>query len=387
MEQVHNTLGSCSSWIELDARAVQHNLDQLAGIMGSVSGQDRKLGLVVKGNAYGHGLPEMVAIIARHPAVTSFFVASLYEALMLRKSGVEQEICALVPADSALLAEAIASDVQIVCPDIAFLSVIAAAARRAQKRARVHLKVDTGLSRLGVCGLGETLALAEAIKRAPEIALWGVMTHFADTAGDDLSFTREQQLLFKQIREQLRAQGFDWHYTHAGASGALDVTRDETLVRVGTLLYGYWKSPEQRARYQALGWNFDVKPVLSWKSRVFHVKPVAAGCSIGYGHDLFADSDKILAVVPVGYADGYPRALSNGGQVVIRGQLAPVIGRVSMNLLTVDVTGIAGVTAGDVVTLLGTLPGVLASDLAMQAGTVTLDILAGLLPTITRIVV
>lgn len=383
MEQAQDALCSCSSWLELDAAAVRHNHAQIA----SVIGPKCALGVVVKGNAYGHGLLEMASIFVNHQEATCFFVASLSEALVLRKNGVRQGICALVPADSGLFEEAIARDIEIVCPDITFLSVIIAAARRVQKRVRIHLKIDTGLSRLGCCGVSEALELADAINRAPEVELWGVMTHFADTASSELCFTCEQQARFSHICQQLRARGLNWRYTHTAASGALDVIRDDTIVRVGTLLYGYWKSPEQRARYQALGWSFDVKPVLSWKSRVFQVKSIKAGCSIGYGHDLFADTDKVLAVVPVGYADGYPRALSNRGQVKIRGQFAPVIGRVSMNLLTVDVTGISGVTAGDVVSLLGGYPGVLASDLAAQAGTVTLDILTGLSPAIKRIVI
>lgn len=372
-----------SSWIELDARALTHNIDQLATIMGP----GRKLGLVIKGNAYGHGLTEIVSIISAHPAVTALFVASLIEAIAVRQLGVTQDICALVPADSDLLKDAIAHNIQVVCPDKNFLAVISAAARSVGRAARVHLKIDTGLSRLGVCGLDETFALVDSIKKMPEIELWGLMTHFADTAGGDLSFTREQQHTFASICDQLRARGFSWHYTHTGASGALDVTREDSLVRVGTMAYGYWKSPEQRARYQALGWFLDIRPVLTWKSRVFQVKHVPNGCSIGYGHELFADTDKIVAVIPVGYADGYSRALSNEGSVIIRGAHAPVIGRVSMNLLTVDVSAIQGVVTGDEVILLGAHTGVSADDLAARTGTVNLDILTGLSPAIKRVII
>ncbi len=370
-----------TSWIELDAAALHHNIAQLAGIMGT-----RGIGFVVKGNAYGHGLREIVTIAAQAQGISSFFVATLSEAIAVRKLGVAQGICALVPADKNLLTDAIKNDIEIVCPDHLFLSQVATAAAACGKRARVHLKIDTGLSRLGVCGAGEALALATAIKNTPTVELWAVMTHFADAAGADLAYAYEQYARFDEVCAQLRARGFDWRYTHAGASGSLDMTRADSLARVGTVLYGYWKSSAQRARYQALGWTFDVKPVLTWKSRIFHLKDVSAGCQIGYGCTVTAQRGMKLAVVPVGYADGYPRALSNRGVVLVNGRSAPVVGRVSMNLLTIDVTDIPSVAVDDEVVLLGPQPGVTADDLALCAGTVNLDVLTGISPELMRVV-
>lgn len=379
MEQAHEF---ATSWIEVDATALRRNIQQILLMVGP----QRELGLVVKGNAYGHGLRQVVSAVSSLDGVKTFFVASLREALMVHEVGVTQHVCALVPADFGFLEQALSRGTQLVCADHFFLARIADAANRCGVRARVHLKIDTGLSRLGVCGVDAALDLAAAVRATPQVELWGVMTHFADTAGSDLSFAAEQYRRFDEVCKHLRKAGHVWHESHAGASGALDLVYSDSLVRVGSLLYGYWKSVDQRARYQKAGWHGDLLPVLTWRSRIFHLKKIKAGCSIGYGGDLVATRDMLLAIVPVGYADGYPRALSNRGMVLIGDQRVPIVGRVSMNAMTIDVSAVYQVKVGDPVILLGPSGGVTADEVAAVAGTVNLDILAGISSEIVRVV-
>lgn len=384
-----STGANYSSWIDIRSSALRHNLDQLAEIVAPErEKQARSLGLVVKGNAYGHGLREIVELSKGHAAVDYYFVASLAEGLFVASLGVKQAICALVPADTLYLREAIDAGIEVVCSDEPFLALVAREARVVKKRARVHLKVDTGLCRFGVESLEKALFLATYIDREKDaLELWGVMSHLADAVSPAIDFAHEQKKYFTQICSGLKSAGFSWKHTHLGASGSIDFSDESTLIRVGTALYGYWKSPSQRERYALHGWDRALHPVLEWKSYIFHLKSVSAGCSIGYGRSAYTQRDTLLAVIPVGYADGYPRALSNRGTVIIRGAKAPVIGRISMNVMTVDVTDVPGVLLDDEVLLLGDLPGVTADDLAHQSDTVNLDLLCGLGSHIIRRVV
>lgn len=383
-----------TSWIELDAAALRSNIEELVGVLGGAHqvrgshrvGGTRQLGFVVKSNAYGHGLCEIARTAAETGAIHTFFVATLAEALALRESGIKETICALVPADEQLLEAAIAQDIEMVCPDSRFLGHALRAADTCHRRVHLHLKIDSGLSRLGTTGATQARELAQAITSSAHAELGGLMTHFADATRADLSSAEAQYQRFCDICDQLESEGFRWKQRHAGASGSLDMTGRDSLTRVGTLLYGYWKSTAQRERYRAQGWSPEIRPVLSWKSSIFHLKRVAAGCTIGYGNDTIAERSMLLGVVPVGYGDGYPRALSGKGHVSVHGILAPVVGRVSMNLLTIDISNIPDVTTDDTVLLLGPQAGITADDLAAQAGTVTLDVLAGISPLIKRVV-
>lgn len=384
-----DTGANYSSWIDIRSSALRHNLDQLEKIVGPVrDAQSRTLGLVVKGNAYGHGLREIVELSKGHAAVGYYFVASLAEGLFVASLGVTQSICALVPADTLYMREAIAAGIELVCSDETFLLLVAREARAVGKRARVHLKIDTGLCRFGAESAERAIFLAHYIKQQGDaLELWGVMSHLADAVSPTLDFTQAQKESFAQICSGLKTAGFCWKHTHLCASGSIDFADEHSLVRVGTALYGYWKSSSQRERYALRGWGGDLYPVLEWKSYVFYLKRVPAGSSVGYGRSVYTRRDTVLAVIPVGYADGYPRALSNNGAVVIRGMNAPVMGRVSMNVMTVDVTDVPGVSLGDEVVLLGDVPGVTADDLAHQSDTVNLDVLCGLGSHIIRQVV
>lgn len=368
-----------ATWVEISREAVRKNLDELANQLTHVreknEGPAVALGLVVKGDAYGHGLAQVVSSAIGHPAVTYFFTASLQEALEVRALAPNHGICSLVPADTQFLDEAIKQNIEVVGFSEAWCKTVSERAKALGLTARIHVKIETGLARLGIPA-SEAGAVAQRIVRLPNIEVVGLMTHLADVVSEEIEYAHEQRALFHEVCTQLRAAGISWRWTHANASGGLSFLGTDTLVRVGTALYGYWKSEPERARSQSIRGPFELTPILTWKSRVMHCARVEAGQTIGYGRTLIANRPLVIGVVPVGYSDGYPRSLSNVGAVLINGHLAPVVGRVSMNLVTVDVTEIPGACEGADVILVGPHAGVTAADVAEKAGTVTLEILS-----------
>jgi len=372
-----------ATWIEVSTEAVLHNLDCLEQKRGPAV----KLGLVVKANAYGHGLEEIVRLASPHQAVSYFFTASFEEALRVKNLGVAQPVCALVPADRYLLREALEQGVEFVCCDLDFLETVAEVARSAGVRAQLHLKLDTGLSRLGLLKKELNLVAQAFKKHHSSCELIGLMSHLADITGEDILFAHEQRSRFEEYGAYLKAVGLSWRESHVGASGALPFTGNDTLVRVGTALYGYWKSEHEKQRTQERFGAFEWKPVLTWKSRIMHFSCVEPGVSVGYGQSFVAPCAMRLAVIPIGYSDGYSREFSNCGAVWVQGKLAPVVGRVSMNLLTIDVSAIPNLCVGDEVILLGPQEGVRADILADCLKTVHIDILSRIRPSIPRIVV
>lgn len=370
------------TWIELSRSALNHNLDQL----GSMTGPACKLGLVVKGNAYGHGLEPFAGVAAAHPKTALLFVGYLEEALLLRQRGVSKRICSLIPVDEFFLQEAIENEIELVCFDESYLAYFAKVAQKANKKALLHVKVDTGLARLGVMPNEVERFLTRFACYRSQVELRGVMTHLADVASDDISSAIAQCAIFEKICALFSScSPLDMH---AGASGAIGLSEADTLVRIGTSAYGYWKSAAQKARTLAVFPQLSWHPVMTWKTRIVHIKEVPTGTPIGYGHSFIAPQTMKLATVPVGYADGYPRALSNTGYVIVRGKLVPIVGRISMNLMTIDVTVFSDAAAvGEEVILMGPYEGISADDLAMKTGTINLDILSHVRTTIPRILV
>jgi alanine racemase len=223
----------------------------------------------------------------------------------------------------------------------------------------VHLKVDTGMGRLGV-SLDELPAVLKALSAAPHLLLEGLSTHLASSEIMDAPSVAEQERRFEEAQRMVRAAGFDPALVHMANTGAL-ISRRETwnnMVRPGIALYGYY-SPFQRAGREVSGGTLrlPVKPVLTWKTRILSMRNFAANQALGYGGTYVTKAPAQVAVLPVGYADGYNRQLSNRGRVIVRDHYAPIIGSISMDLTLVDVTGIPGIAVGDEVVLLGTRDG------------------------------
>ncbi len=378
-----------NQWVELSRSAYFGNIRFFRRLVGGV-----ELCAVVKANAYGHGVDEIVSL-ARQAGVDSFAVHSLEEARHLRQDlGVREDILLLGYTPQSLLPEAVALDLGIVVFDRRTLETLDGLGRRMGRPARVHVKVETGTHRLGVEGQ-ELDALLSALSASEGCVPEGIYTHFAnieDTTRHD--YARAQMDAFESAVARARGLGLTFRKIHSACSAAamLFPRTYGTMVRVGIGQYGLWPSKQTYLSYLlAHGPETanGLSPVLTWKCRISQVKTVPAGRRVGYGGTYLTTRPTTLAVLPVGYSDGYDRALSNVGYVLVRGRRAPIRGRVCMNLTMVDVTDIPGVRPEEEVVLLGRQGDdeVSADHIAELVGTINYEIVSRIRRDIPRIVV
>lgn len=375
------------NWVEIDATALSANVREFRKRLGG----GPLLGAVVKSNAYGHGMLE-VAEIARESGVDWLCVNNVDEGIRLREAGHGAPVLVMgyVPADS--LDEVVRHDLQPVVYNERTVDDLAAAATRRGRVARVHVKAETGTHRQGVVE-SEVPAFVARIRSLPSLALAGVSTHFANIEDTtDHRFAESQIETFTRIVEAIRAAGTDPGLRHAACSAAT-VLFNRThldLARVGISLYGLWPSRETYVSCLERGKpSLDLRPVLTWKTRVAQVKPVPEGGYVGYGCTYRATRPLRIAILPVGYFEGYDRRLSGVAHVLIRGRRAPLRGRVCMNMCMVDVTDIPGVAVEDEVVLLGSQGDerISADQMATWCGTIHYEIVTRILPTLPRVVV
>lgn len=365
------------AWAEVDLGAIAHNVKELIRVKDSRA----KFMAVVKANGYGHGAVP-VARTALAAGAEWLGVAILTEALELRRAGLDGPLLVLgftPPEQSDLV---VANDVSQAVYTIDGARALSEAAARAGRPARVHLKVDTGMGRLGVTPDDAGLAAARIIAGLPGLILEGVFTHFATADATDKGYAREQFARFTAFLARLQAARFDFGLRHAANSAAL-IELPEThldLVRAGIAVYGLYPSDEVERRV-------DLRPAMSLKVRVAHVKEVPAGTGVSYGRTFVTGRPSVVATLPIGYADGYPRSLSSRGVVLVRGRRAPIIGRVCMDQCMADVTGIPGVAAGDEVVLMGRQNGaaVTADDLARLEGTINYEVVCDVTARVPRV--
>jgi alanine racemase len=365
---------------EVDVGALARNVQTLRSIAPGTA-----LLAMVKANAYGHGAT-IVAAALEALGVELFGVALVEEGLALRNAGISGEILVLGGAYEgawdALVEERLVP--AVFRED--HLEALATASRRGGSKPRAHLKVDTGMARLGA--LPEEVPALLARARALGIEFEGVMSHFANADLSDGSVTQRQLEEFETILGLVHAAGFRPRWQHLANSAAMvALPRARTgsvynLVRPGLALYGVSPAP----------WIVPprpLEPVLSWKTAIVHLKTVPTGTAVSYGGSWTARRPTQLATLPVGYADGYPRRLSNRAQVLVRGQRAPVVGRVCMDLCMVDVTDVAGTTLGDEVVLLGHQAGqeLGVVELAGWLETIPYEVLCGVGARVPRVAV
>lgn len=324
---------------------------------------------VVKANAYGHGMGP-VAQRLQQEGCRIFAVGTVDEGVELRRFGIEEEILVLQGAPRGCARLLSVERLTPVISDLASLQLLGQESLQGGISLPVHLKFDTGMGRLGLRP-EEAGDVHPVFRRLNCIQLSGVTTHFA-RAGESPAATTEQLERFRGALDALAAGGMSFGAVHAANSAALlsDPASHFDFVRVGLSLYGV--SPEP-----ALPLAPALSPVLTWVSEVEHLREVPAGSPLSYGGTFVTRAPSRIAVVPVGYADGYRRALGNRGQVLIRGQRAPVVGRVTMDLTLVDVTSIAGVERGDEVILLGSQGGqtLSATEMAAWLDTISYEVL------------
>lgn len=376
-------------WIELSRSAYAHNIAFFRRLLGPRAA----LAVVVKANGYGHGLIEMAGL-ARENGVGKLCVHTLDEAQKLRESGFSDPILLLGPVPIARSDEAVLCGAALVAYDGDQLVALERAAAAAERTVDIHLKVETGTHRQGV--MSEKLgALLDLLKRSPHLRLAALYSHFANIEDTtDPSFALGQLRRFREACAAVEKNGFSGFERHL-ASSAAAILFPEThfdMVRVGIAQYGLWPSKETRLSYltrYGAGAEHLLIPVLCWKARIVQIKEVPSGSFIGYGCTYQTTRPSRIAILPIGYSDGYDRQLSNSAHVLVKGQRAPVRGRVAMNLTAIDITDIPGVGLEEEVVLLGCQgeQEVSADRLAEMAGTINYEIVARLAPHIPRIVV
>ncbi len=331
------------TWLEVDLSAIAHNVRRLEA---RAAGAD--VMVVLKADAYGHGAVQ-VAHTALRSGATWLGVACVPEGRALRRAGIRAPVLVLGYTPGWQAREAIALDLDLAVFDLDTARAFGTAARALDTTASVHVKVDTGMHRLGVAAV----AAAGFVREAQEIDgvdVVGLFTHFAcadDTSAAGVAACDAQLAAFARVRSDLDATGDRPPIVHASNSAGLLVRTDATfdLVRPGIAVYGLPPGPDVPVP--------DLRPALSWTSQVAQVHDLPAGASVGYGHTWTASRPSRVATVPVGYADGLRRAPATWRHVLVRGRPAPLAGRVSMDQISVDVTGIDGVRRGDEVVLIG----------------------------------
>lgn len=369
--------------LRISLPALHHNAAALGGLVGR-----SRAAFVVKGNAYGHGLLDVALAVERY--AQKLCVYSVDEALELREGLVAAPILILGPTPASRLDEAMAANAELALWDTgSYVRDVAEAAQRAGVRARVHVKVNTGLNRLGLApnDLPDAVKLYASL---PQIEIAGVFSHLASAEELDSPYTMQQLNRFTQAYDRaapVLAAAKAEPIRHIAASAAAMLwpqTRLE-LARFGIALYGLWPSAQTREAMN--GEKLQLEPVLSYESELVVVRELEAGDSVGYGTTYHAPRRMRLGVVPLGYADGVPRALSNKGAVIVDGARAPIVGRIAMNMFTIDLSHAPNAGVGSTVTLIGrdgdeTIG---ADDWAAWCDTINYEIVTRLPSTLPRI--
>lgn len=350
------------TWAEIDTLAFAANIETVAALLPPAS----RLIAVLKADAYGHGAIEL-ARVCQPGHVAMIATALLEESLALREAGITLPLLVLGPMGDAALDAALDAGVT---PGIPGPEALAAACRVAAHRdVAIHLKLDSGMGRMGVLE-SELPGVIEMIRAAPRLRVDAVYTHFA-TADDALDpFTATQIANFDRMLAVLRQAGLDApvHHLANSAAAVRGIVRPGDFVRSGIALFG--PSPLKNAQIPG------IQCVMRWRTEVARLKDLPAGHGIGYGATFRTARPSRIATLPVGYADGYSRQHSNNGEVLIHGRRAPVVGRVSMDLVTVDVTDVPGCAVGDEVVLLGAQGNevITAEELAAKTDTISYEV-------------
>jgi len=372
-----------NTWVEIDRAALVANVQTCRQLIGSGC----RLLALVKGNAYGHGLRESARVLLA-AGVNVLGVEAIDEAVALRSTGITAPILIVGPIPAANVSFLHSHQLIPLLVSPEQVQTVGAYTQQCSCALEAHLKFDTGMHRQGIMP-DELPSLLDLLATYPGLRISGVATHLAhaDEAGQP-EWTWRQLERFREIVAALAAVGIQTPIRHMANSAAMLLWPETHLdmVRVGIALYGFW--PGEAVRGAGME-KATLHPVMTWKTRVAAVKDVRRGCEVGYNGSYITRRDARIAVLPIGYYDGYSRSLSNCGQVLIRGQRVPVCGRVSMNLTTVDVTDIATVQAGDEVVLLGrqATEVIAAEEIAAWIGTIHYEVTTRINPLIPRLAV
>ena len=330
-------------YAEINLDAIVKNVDNLMALTKENTGALA----VVKADGYGHGDVAVAKAVAQK--VTGYAVATLDEAVNLRENGVKKPILVLGYVDPYEFDILVSHEITATVFDVETAQLLADAARVQKKQAHCHIKVDTGMRRIGLEPDENGIAIVKQITALKELSADGIFTHFAASDETDKTSAEHQFKLFTDFTGRLEKEGIHFTYRHCANSAAvIDMPQvDLDMVRLGIAMYGMYPSDEVKKE------KVELFPALDLKSHITMVKEIPAGEKVSYGGTFTTTRTTKLATVSVGYGDGYPRALSSKGYVLVRGQKAPIVGRVCMDQMMVDVTNIENVTRADIVTLIG----------------------------------
>ncbi len=385
-------------WAEVSLGALTSNLEAIRRYVNPAHEKrktPRKVLCIVKGNGYGHGGPEVAKALEKAGA-DWFGVTCTDEGVAIRQNGVRKPILVLtsfVPGEESRLVKHDLTAVIHRCQQLELLNR-AGARRGGKKRVPFHLKIDTGMNRLGIAS-GDVECFARQLGKCKHLELTGIFSHFASSEVFTDSAvgqqTCEQEERFYAALERLRALGIDPGIVHLANSAAI-VTRPETwadMVRPGAILYGYHPGYDPAEKREEAEKQLPLKPVMSLRSRIISLRSVPTGAGVGYNATFVAKRPTRIGVLAAGYGDGIHRSLGNRGSVLLRGRLVPIVGIISMDVTMIDVTDVESAEIGDVATIYGTdgkeiLP---ANRVARGVGTVTSDLLCAVSQRVPRVYV
>lgn len=370
-------------WLEIDRCRFFSNAYWLKKLIGL----NHNIAVVLKSNAYGHGLLEVGSLCEASTFINYMAVFLLSDAIRLRKIGIKKPIVVLGGYDLPLI-DGMSHGVDLLVYDWQTADEIFALAGSVKKNVSVQIKVDTGLARLGFSP-EEAIAVIDYLVQNPYVSITGMYTHFAESDAQDTSFTFAQIQRMQWVREKVKERNIVIPFIHlANTAATLRFPEARgTMVRCGGALYGSYKDERFYEHAKSILPGFSLKTCLSFKSRVLMIREVPVGIPIGYARTFKTTKPMRLAIVGVGYYDGYDRRLSNTGKMVIHNQVVPIVGRVGMNMTTVDITDIPQVKKGDEVLVIGDHDGIRLKDVARQMDVIEYEVMPPLNPALPRIIV
>jgi len=365
-------------WAEINL----DNLAQNVKIINNMIPKTSKFMAVVKADGYGHGSLE-VAKVCLYNGADILGVAILDEGIHLRENNIPSEILVLGYTESLRLSNIVKYDLTQTIFNKEMAQELNEHAKNLNKKAKIHIKIDTGLSRLGFLPSEMFMKDIEEIKNLPYIEITGCYTHFAEADSTDTYFTTEQYNKFIEVKKGLESIGLSGICFHVSNSAAILKFSDYSLdiSRAGIILYGLSPSPD--IDVEKLG----LLPVMSLKTRISNIKTLKKGVSVGYARTFFTSHETVIATIPVGYADGYARANSNKGKVLVNGEYANIIGRICMDQMMIDITNIKDVKPEDTVTLIGEDDGqkIRADEIAQTIGTIAHEVVCAIGKRVPRV--
>ena len=374
-----------NSWIEISKKNLIHNIKAHYNFLD----KGVKLSPVVKSNAYGHGMLLVSQVLDKMKEVSFFSVVNLEEAIVLRKNKIKKPILVLSyygvgesrKEFEEQLKFAIKKDIVLMIYDLDRIKLLNNIAQKINKTVKVHIKVETGMARVGV-QYTEALDFINKVSEFGNVEIEGLASHFATTEESNQYFARFQLNNFKSLLKEINKLDIDIPIKHMAASAAITLSKENHFdaVRLGIAMYGLWPSKENKKVIEKKYPQFKLKPVLSWKTKLFQIKELKADVPVGYGCTYRTTKKTIMGLIPVGYAEGLDRKFSNKGYVLVKGRKCPIIGTICMNVTMIDISRIKGVKVGDEVVLIGESGDqeIKADDLALEINTINYELVTRL---------